>query len=142
MSSSAKTRLMIYRQLALPSTPDSIHEVENVVDEIRQELEFKDDVYANVMVALTEAVNNSIIHGNKSDVNKKVYVEFEIPNSYRLLVRVHDEGPGFDIKGLPDPTAPENIDKIGGRGVFLMMHLSDSISFSEDGKLVEMTFNI
>ena len=142
MSSSANTRLMIYRQLALPSTPDSIHEVENVVDEIRQELDFKDDVYANVMVALTEAVNNSIIHGNNSDVSKKVYLEFEIPTSYRLLVRVHDEGTGFRPEDLPDPTSPGNIDKIGGRGVFLMMHLSDSISFSEDGKMVEMVFNI
>ena len=141
MSSSAKTRHMIYRQLALPSTPDSIHEVENVVDEIRNELDFKDDVYANVMVALTEAVNNSILHGNQADVKKKVYVEFEIPNSYRLLVRVHDEGTGFDPMSLPDPTSPENIDKIGGRGVFLMTQLSDRISFSEDGKQVEMLFN-
>jgi serine/threonine-protein kinase RsbW len=142
MNSSANLRPMIYRQLALPSIPSAIHEVETVVEEIRQELEFKDDVYANIMVALTEAVNNSIIHGNKSDESKKVYMEFEIPNDYRLLVRVHDEGIGFNPDDLPDPTAPENVDKIGGRGVFLMCELSDEIFFSEDGRQVEMIFNI
>jgi serine/threonine-protein kinase RsbW len=142
MSSSTETRPLIYRQLALPSTPESIHQVENVVEEIRAELEFKEDVYANVMVAVTEAVNNSIIHGNDSDSSKKVYLEFEIPNSYRLLIRVHDEGPGFDPADLPDPTAPHNIDKIGGRGVFLMSQLADKLLFSQDGKQVEMIFDI
>ena len=142
MSSSANIRPMIYKQLALPSTVDSIHTVEVVIDEIRQELNVKDDVYANIMVALTEAVNNSIIHGNDSDESKKVYVEFEIPSRYRLLVRVHDEGNGFSPDALPDPTAPHNIDKIGGRGVFLMEQLSDKIHFSDNGRQVEMIFNI
>ena len=142
MSSSANLRPMIYKQLALPSTVDSINSVEAVVDDIRQELNVKDDVYGNIMVALTEAVNNSIFHGNDSDESKKVYVEFEIVNNYRLLVRVHDEGTGFDYGNLADPTAPNNIDKIGGRGVFLMEQLSDQIFFSDDGKQVEMIFNI
>lgn len=142
MSSSANLRPMIYKQLALPSTVDSISTVEAVIEEIRQELKVKDDVYANIMVALTEAVNNSIIHGNNSDASKNVYVEFEIPNNYRLLIRVHDEGIGFTPEALPDPTAPNNIDKIGGRGVFLMEQLSDQIFFSDNGRQVEMIFNI
>lgn len=142
MSSSANLRPMIYKQLALPSKVESISTVEAVIEEIRQELKVKDDVYANIMVALTEAVNNSIVHGNQSDPSKNVYVEFEIPNDYRLLIRVHDEGIGFSPDDLPDPTAPDNIDKIGGRGVFLMEQLSDQIFFTDDGKQVEMIFNI
>ncbi len=59
-----------------------------------------------------------------------------------MRVRVKDEGKGFDPNSLPDPTAPENIENIGGRGVFLMTHLSDSIEFEDDGRQVEMTFNI
>lgn len=144
MSSTGKTDTvsMLSKQLELASTPNVIHLIETVVDEIKAELNFKEDVYGNVMVAVTEAVNNSIFHGNRGDESKKVYVSFEMKNPYRLLVRVRDEGIGFDHKGLADPTAPENIDKIGGRGVFLMEHLSDELSFVDDGRQVEMVFNI
>ncbi|MDX2248836.1 MAG: ATP-binding protein [Bacteroidia bacterium] len=141
MSSQTDTQRM-YKQLILRSHPDAIHEVEMAIDEIRSELEFKEDVYGNVMVAVTEAVNNGIVHGNKGDESKKIYLNFEMLNSYRLVVKVQDEGDGFDPKYLADPTSPENIENIGGRGVFLMQHLSDQLSFSEDGKTVEMVFNI
>ena len=142
MASAANTHVMIYRQLALASTPEAVSEVETLMEEIRRDLDVKPDAYANIMVALTEAVNNAVIHGNKSDPTKKVYVEFECPSDFRLLVRVHDEGTGFDPSHLPDPTAPENLERIGGRGVFLMRNLSDSIAFSDNGQEVEMLFNI
>lgn len=141
MSSSTETRKVL-KQLTLESKPEVIHTIESVVDDIRADLDFKEDVYGNVMVAVTEAVNNSVVHGNGGDESKKVYVDFEMENPYRLLVRVTDEGPGFDPSTLPDPTAPENLVNIGGRGVFLMQHLSDEMNFSDDGKQVEMIFNI
>ncbi|MEL6671511.1 MAG: ATP-binding protein [Bacteroidota bacterium] len=142
MSSSANTERLLYRQLVLESKPEVIHTIEVVIDEIKADLEFKEDVYGNVMVAVTEAVNNSIVHGNQGDVSKKVYVDVEIKNQYCLIVKVRDEGVGFDPSSLADPTSPENIENIGGRGVFLMEHLSDKITFSEDGREVEMVFNI
>ncbi|MEL6650470.1 MAG: ATP-binding protein [Bacteroidota bacterium] len=141
MSSSTETRKVL-KQLTLQSKPEVIHTIEAVVDDIRSDLDFKEDVYGNVMVAVTEAVNNSVVHGNGGDESKKVFVDFEMENTYRLLVRVRDEGPGFDPATLPDPTAPENLMNMGGRGVFLMQHLSDEMSFSNDGKQVEMVFNI
>ena len=142
MSSKTESQSLLYKQLELESDPSIIHTVEVIIDEIKSELEFKEDVYGNVMVAVTEAVNNAIIHGNKGDQSKKVFIDFEMKNQYRLIVKVRDEGPGFDPDSLPDPTAPENIENIGGRGVFLMQHLSDRLSFSEDGREVEMIFNI
>jgi serine/threonine-protein kinase RsbW len=126
----------------LNSTPDVIHQVEGAIDEIRTELEFRDDVYGNVMVAVTEAVNNSVVHGNHSDPTKKVFLDFEMENQYRLVVRIRDEGPGFDPGKLSDPTAPENLVNIGGRGVFLMRQLADELAFLNDGQVVEMVFNI
>ncbi len=132
----------VLRQLKLESRPEVIHIVENTVDELKNELAFKEDVYANVMIAVTEAVNNSIIHGNKNDVSKQVFVDFEVKLPYRLIVKIRDQGSGFDPERLPDPTSPENIENVGGRGVFLMRHLSDELSFSADGKEVEMIFNI
>lgn len=140
--SSPDTEKLLQRQLVLSSSSDAIHEVESIIDEIRSEFDVKEDVYGNMMVAITEAVNNGIHHGNKGDQSMSVFVHFEMKNHFRLIVRVRDEGSGFDPASLLDPTAPENIENIGGRGVFLMQHLSDEIEFSDEGRQVEMTFNI
>lgn len=142
MNSRTDAQKLLSKQLLLESRPEIIHQIESVIEEIRAEFEFKEDVYGNVMVAVTEAVNNSIFHGNKGDTSKKIVVEFEMRHQYRLLVRVTDEGTGFDPNKLADPTAPENLENVGGRGVFLMQHLSDELHFMDDGRTVEMHFNI
>lgn len=142
MSSQSDAQKMLYKRLELPSTSDAIHKVEALIEEIAQDLDVKEDVYGNIMVAVTEAVNNSIIHGNKQDESKKVFVDIAMRHPYRLTIQVTDEGPGFNPESLPDPTAPENIENIGGRGVFLMRHLSDELSFHDDGKTAQMIFNI
>ena len=130
------------KQIVMNSHPDQLPEVEQFIELIRSELEFKDDVYGNVMVAVTEAVNNSIHHGNAMEQGKRVFISCEKVSSFRIVVSVKDEGKGFDPEGLPDPTAPENLENPGGRGVFLMRHLADSIEFDEGGRLVRMFFNI
>jgi len=142
MSSSTETKKSLLKKLVLETRPDVIHDIEVAIEEIKEKLSFQDDVYGNVMVAVTEAINNSIYHGNKEDQSKKIYLDFEMKNEYRLLVRVRDEGEGFDPAALADPTAPENLENIGGRGVFLMQHLADEIKFTDEGRVVEMCFNI
>ena len=142
MSSSTETKKSLLKKLELETRPDVIHDIEVAIEEIKEKLNFQDDVYGNVMVAVTEAINNSIYHGNKEDQSKKIYLDFEMKNEYRLLVRVKDEGEGFDPDALADPTAPENLENIGGRGVFLMQHLADEIKFTDEGRVVEMCFNI
>lgn len=139
---SPEAEKLIFKQLVLHTNPDGIHQVEGVIEEIRSDLNVKEDVYGNMMVAVTEGVNNAILHGNKNDASKKVFVDFEMKHEFRLIVRIRDEGEGFDPDNLADPTAPENLENIGGRGVFLMRHLSDEISFQQDGRQVEMIFNI
>ena len=127
--------------LSLASKPDALIEVEQLLEEIHNEFNFKDDAYGNIMVAVTEAVNNAIQHGNKNDSNKKVELSIYL-DGFRLLVSVTDQGAGFDEASLPDPTAPENLEKLGGRGVFLMKHLADDLIFNEQGRQVTMAFNI
>lgn len=130
------------KELIIPSQPDCIRKVEEFIDEIRSALEFREDVYGNVMVAITEAVNNSIHHGNSLDSQKTVTIRCEALNVFRLKVEVLDEGPGFDPDLLKDPTSEENLEKPGGRGVFLMRNLADEISFTDQGRRVQMIFNI
>lgn len=133
---------MLHKKLTLPTKPEAVHLVESLVEEIRDQLDIKEDVYGNVMIAVTEAVNNSIVHGNKNDPQKQIFLEVFVQNPYRLVVIVVDEGEGFDPDELDDPTSPENIENIGGRGVFLMRHLSDELTFSDKGRKAEMVFNI
>jgi len=59
-----------------------------------------------------------------------------------LSFKIEDEGKGFDYHNLPDPTAPENLDKPGGRGIFLMKHLSDDVTFLHGGKIVQIDFYV
>jgi len=103
--------------------------------------ELEHDLYPNILISLTEAVNNAIKHGNRSDHSKVVYIETR-RRIDRVCCIITDEGNGFDYQSLPDPTTPDNIEKIGGRGVFLMQQLSDHIKFHDNGSTVEMEFMI
>jgi serine/threonine-protein kinase RsbW len=94
-----------------------------------------------VLIATIEAVNNSIVHGNKFDSTKSVEVSVQISDS-SIHIYVKDEGPGFKFEDVPDPTKPENIENISGRGVFLMRNLADKINFNNNGSHVELIFNL
>ena len=127
--------------LKLSSNPRNIALVESFVERIVNQYKLSQDLYGNILITLTEAVNNAIIHGNCADESKMVQIQLNKLHD-RLAIRVTDEGCGFDLAKIPDPTAPENLLKVGGRGVFLMQQLSDAVVFHNDGRTVEMQFNI
>jgi serine/threonine-protein kinase RsbW len=113
--------------------------IESFIDNAKERFHLDDDIYGNIMIAVTEAVNNAIKHGNASDKTKNVHLSLSLDESMIRFV-VKDEGIGFDYQNLPDPTAPENLEKPGGRGIFLMKHLSDEVDFKEAGRIVELSF--
>jgi serine/threonine-protein kinase RsbW len=82
-----------------------------------------------LMLSVTEATTNAIIHANKSDINKKVLIDVYI-NKGILTVVVKDEGKGFDPSKIPDPTAPENLLKDSGRGLYLMRVYMDALDYN------------
>lgn len=127
--------------LKLSSNPRNIALVESFVERIVKQYQLNQDLYGNILITLTEAVNNAIIHGNRKDESKTVQIQLR-KLSNCLAIRVTDEGRGFDVGEIPDPTAPENLLKVGGRGVFLMQQLSDAVEFHNEGRTVEMQFNI
>jgi len=127
--------------LQLPSKQESITLLENLIEEISDRHNVSEDTFANMMTCLNEAAINAIVHGNKLDPNKKVIVNAEIDNR-RIVWTVTDEGEGFDYNNLPDPTAPENLENLTGRGVFIIKHLADQCIFNSKGNEVELHFKI
>ena len=113
--------------------------IESFIDNAKDRFHLDDDIYGNIMIAITEAVNNAIRHGNANDSSKNVSLSLSL-NESLIKFRIEDEGHGFDFEHLPDPTAPENLEKPGGRGIFLMKHLSDEVEFKDGGRIVELSF--
>jgi len=126
-------------KIQIPSISENIRIVESFIDNVKEKFNVDDDLYGNIMVAITESVNNAMKHGNKLDKTKNVILSATCDEN-SLIIRVEDQGEGFDYDNLPDPTAPENLDKVGGRGVFLMKHLSDEVRFEDEGRVSEMVF--
>jgi serine/threonine-protein kinase RsbW len=125
------------------SDPNEIAKVELFVEQICKDHKVGDDTFGNILISLTEAANNGIIHGNKSNKSKVVEISCaKDETTNRLVFMVKDEGKGFDYNALPDPTAPENLDRPCGRGVFLMMQLADLVIFSNNGATVELQFKV
>lgn len=125
--------------LKIASHPSNIACLESYLNEVMKELKLGQELYANMLISLTEAVNNAIIHGNGCDDRKFVHVFLERKPDL-VSFRVCDEGPGFDPDRLPDPTSEENICNEGGRGVFLIKQLCDQVHFNNNGSTVELAF--
>lgn len=135
MMSSAKT--LNYQ---LESEIASLAKVEQIIEELKEAYQIPEDIYGNILVSITEAVNNAIRHGNKLDPQKKVDFSFEASEkAYQF--RIIDQGKGFDPDKIPDPTLPENIAKPDGRGIFIMRNLSDQVEFEDKGRKVEISFH-
>ncbi len=126
-------------KIVIPSITENIRIIESFIDNAKDKFQLDDDIYGNIMIAVTESVNNAIMHGNKSDKSKSVTLSLSLKQN-TINFTIMDEGKGFDFQNLPDPTSPENIDKPSGRGIFLMKHLSDEVSFKNNGSLVQLSF--
>ena len=125
--------------IQVPSIMENIRMIESFIDNAKEKFQLDDDIYGNIMIAVTEAVNNAIKHGNTSNKSKNVYLSLFLEDSmFRFVIK--DEGAGFNYESLPDPTSPENLEKPGGRGIFLMKHLSDEVEFKDNGRIVELSF--
>lgn len=125
--------------IQVPSIIENIRMIESFIDNAKDRFHLDDDIYGNIMIAVTEAVNNAIKHGNNNNKSKNVELSLSLDDAMIKFV-IKDEGKGFNYEQLPDPTSPENLEKPGGRGIFLMKHLSDEVQFKENGRVVELSF--
>ena len=129
------------QKIRISSKAENIILVERMIEDVCDLFNISEDYYGNILVSLTEAVNNAIYHGNKVNPNKSIDIAFK-SHPDRVSFSVKDEGPGFNYENLPDPTNPENIEKPNGRGVFLMRNLADNVYFEDNGSKVILDFRV
>jgi serine/threonine-protein kinase RsbW len=129
----------MYKKIRIESKVENLRVVEKEIDETTTVIGISQDDYGKILVCTMEAVNNAIMHGNRSNPEKIVDIELSF-DSNELHIKVTDEGTGFKPEKVPDPTTPENIEELNGRGIYLIKHLADNIEFNERGNSVKMTF--
>lgn len=124
-------------KMTIPSSLDQIESVEKLAEKAADAMKFSEEEKDSLAIAVTEAVNNAIIHGNKQNKDKTVSIQL-ILEERRLTVSIKDQGKGFDPRKLSDPLAPENLLKESGRGIFILSTLMDDVRFDFHGEGTEV----
>ncbi len=127
--------------LKIKSDLHEIAEVERFVEDICDYYNLYNSYFGNIMVAVTEAVENAIVHGNLQDKDKFVLIHFDFSQK-GIKFTIEDQGVGFDYGSIPDATdAQGNPDK-KGTGIYLIKTLSDDVHFLDKGRKIQIVFNI
>ncbi len=128
------------RDLVIPSNLACIGDVRSFLDRIFNESKLDRSQFNRVFLGISEAVNNSIVHGNKFDTTKSVFIS-TILIDRKFLVHVKDEGKGFSLDYLDDPTSTENRRRECGRGIYLIMQFADDVLYLDGGSKVVIQYN-
>jgi serine/threonine-protein kinase RsbW len=126
-----------WRELVIPSDLAAARQLQGEIEEALQIAQFPETEIFAIKMAVEEALVNAIKHGNQMDPDKRVKVAYTaLPD--RFDVKITDEGPGFDPNDVPDPTAPENLERPCGRGLLLIRYYMTDVSFDEHGSTIFM----
>lgn len=124
-------------KFTIPSDLAASREVQQQIMDAVHRAGFSENATFAIKLSLEEALVNAIKHGNKLDPKKHVHIQAKV-NSRQAEIVIEDEGPGFDRKCVPDPTADENLTKCSGRGLLLMEAYMTSVEYSNQGRKVRM----
>ena len=131
------------QQLIVSSKHESLKEIEHFLEQVVLEHNVSDEVLETCLLVLPKQLTMPLFMVTRKMTPKKVTLEFEREEGPdKLVFHIHDEGSGFDYNGLPDPTHPDNLMVVGGRGVFLIKQLADWVVFSNDGSTIELQFRL
>jgi len=126
------------KTIVIQSRLEEAPQVQQAVVQELQDRDFPSEAVFAVRLAMDEALSNAIRHGNESDPEKTVTVNFTCTDE-QITVSIEDQGPGFLPEALPDPTAEENLERPHGRGVMLMNAYMTEVSYAEQGRKVILT---
>lgn len=129
------------RELIIASELNELSNLRFFLNQIFIDSDLNRGYFNRVLLGLSEAVSNSIVHGNKNDRSKKVFISFLYQDN-KLVITVSDEGVGFSIDDVKDPTLPENRKKENGRGLFLIQQIADEVFFFDEGKRIQILYSL
>jgi len=129
------------RELIIASELKELNNLRFFLNQIFTDSDLNRGYFNRVLLGLSEAVSNSIVHGNKNDSSKKVFISF-LYHDNKLIITVRDEGVGFSIDDVKDPTLPENRKKENGRGLFLIQQIADEVFFFDEGKKIQILYSL
>jgi serine/threonine-protein kinase RsbW len=126
-------------KMVLGSDLSELGKVEEFVDQIVNASQADEELTGSIMLLLSEAATNGIIHGNKQIPGKEVILEARISDT-QVIITITDEGDGFNPEEVPDPLAEQNLLKPSGRGLYLMREYADDVQYNEKGNQLKLTF--
>jgi serine/threonine-protein kinase RsbW len=129
--------------LEIESNPHNLITIEEFINYFAVDLHVPEDKMAGLLLSVTEATTNAIIHGNKSDESKLVSIDVKKVDD-KIVIKVKDQGKGFEPGNVPDPTEPENLLKDSGRGIYLMRVYMDDVRYNitPDGTEITLVLNL
>lgn len=129
--------------LIIKSDVNELAKVATITEEICIRFGLIEDEIDDISIAVTEAVNNAIKHGNKEDSTKSIKIVFEVETD-RIKIRIKDEGKGFQLEEVKDPRKNENLLKDDGRGILIMKALMDEVEVlsGSEGNVLQLVKNI
>lgn len=133
--------MSLLKKLILKSEYDELERVEGLLNDLQSELGFDDEFYARLMLTVSEAATNGVVHGNQLDASKVVTITAK-RNGNTLVISTKDQGAGFDPEDVANPLEEENLLKTSGRGVFLMGEYADGVEYLEKGTKLVLSFNL
>ncbi len=127
---------------AFQSNFNSVYALETLLKKIKKQISLPSPIYCNICISVIEAISNAIIHGNKFDKEKKVYLFIQVKQNDWICFTIKDEGNGFDFESMPESIAETNEKKPYGRGLYFMKNLANLTFFSEKGTAVDLYFKL
>lgn len=124
-------------EVVIPSDPVQARQFQDEVEQALRANQFEEKDVFGIRLALEEAMVNAIKHGNQLDAGKQVHIRYHVSRE-RFEIHIRDEGPGFNPEDLPDPMAPENLERECGRGLLLMKHYMTEVQYHPPGNAVSM----
>ena len=124
------------RQFEIPSDLEAARRVQGEIERFIRTAFEEHEAFA-IKMAVEEALVNAIKHGNQMDADKTVRGDYGL-DSDRFIIRITDDGPGFNPEDVPDPTAPENLERPCGRGLLLIRYYMSSVTFQDNGRTIVM----
>jgi serine/threonine-protein kinase RsbW len=126
------------RDVVIPSDPAEARRIQDDIEQALKTCRFEEREIFCIRLALEEALVNAIKHGNQMDRTKRVFINYLVCTD-RFEIRIADEGKGFDPEDVPDPMAPENLERPCGRGLLLMRHYMTEVTYHPPGNRLSMS---